>query len=60
MIGVNAFGVAQGVEINFAIAPTDVRRVLAMTSDRLAPKTQTAETSKKSGSSACEPVKTSS
>jgi hypothetical protein len=59
MIGVNAFGVAQGVEINFAIAPTDVRRVLAMTSDRMASKAQTAETTKKK-SGGCEPIKTSS
>jgi S1-C subfamily serine protease len=60
MVGVNAFGVAQGVEINFAIAPTDVRRVLAMTSDRMASKAQTAETSSKKKGGACEPVKTSS
>jgi S1-C subfamily serine protease len=58
MIGVNAFGVAQGVEINFAIAPTEVRRVLAMTSDRLATKSAAAETPKKGAK--CEPIKTSS
>jgi hypothetical protein len=59
MVGVNAFGVAQGVEINFAIAPTEVRRVLAMTSDRMAAKAQTAETTKKK-SGDCEPIKTAS
>jgi S1-C subfamily serine protease len=57
MVGVNAFGVAQGVEINFAIAPSDVRRVLAMTSDRMTTKAKTAETTKKSVT--CEPVKLS-
>ena len=60
MVGVNAFGVAQGVEINFAIAPTEVRRVLAMNSDRMASKAQTAETSGKTKGGGCEPIKTSS
>jgi S1-C subfamily serine protease len=57
MVGVNAFGVAQGTEINFAIAPTDVRRVLAMASDRLTTKAQTAETSTKKKGGGCEPIK---
>jgi len=37
LVGINAFGDEHGSNINFAIAATELRRVLAASSDRLAP-----------------------
>lgn len=56
LVGVNSFGRAQGTDLNFAIAPTDVRRVIAMTSDRLSPAAQVAD-APKSGGKCDEPVR---
>ncbi len=41
LVGINAFGDKAGSNINFAVAATELRRLLAATADRLAPEAQT-------------------
>ena len=56
IVGVDAFGRLQGSDFNVAVAPTEVNRVLRLTSDRLVPKAAASDGRK---SSFCEPARTS-